>query len=233
MLTTRIQYALYQILRFWSVTFLFAILQAFVLSQFGNCFYNFFSFYISFSKLKIGLASIGPQLALFLPAFWDWCTTSEKENEFVKKQKKSHLYFFVFVNHIFLSSIIGYIWCKELLTQNDIMVPCVFWKLMTDFLKMIFITDFLFWFFHFLFHTSILYQHFHYLHHQVIYPDPLSTFYVDPIEHIFVNLVPILIAPLCIQPHSLLLIVWLTTATFSAVHNHTSSYSEKKKFFYK
>ena len=57
--------------------------------------------------------------------------------------------------------------------------------------------------------------------HELIEPEALTTFYVHPIEHILVNVFPILIGLLWIDPHPLLVWTWVGLSTFSAVHNHS------------
>jgi len=188
-------------------------------------------------KFKIPLillAGAGPQVALWIPAFFAHARIENKKKT-KKKQFTLKLFMFAILNHVFLSSVLGY-WCfassltneniQFMLERKDLETTFqlhVFWKYFFDFLGMTLIADCLFWSFHLLLHTSTLFQLFHSLHHQIIYPEPLTTFYVHPVEHILVNLFPIFLGPLILKPYPPLLLIWLTLSTFSAVENHSGN----------
>jgi methylsterol monooxygenase len=74
----------------------------------------------------------------------------------------------------------------------------------------------------------MLHRYFYWIHkqhHEVIHPVPLSTFYVHPLEHIFVNVFPILLPLWWLQRliSPLFVWVWIFFSIESAMHNHSGS----------
>lgn len=134
------------------------------------------------------------------------------------------LWFWALFNHGFLSSVVG-ILCFYV--RPPVAAPKetpfdsldYFWQ----FIACALIVDSAFYFFHRLFHKIPSLYRFHKWHHQVIYPTALTTFYVHPIEHICVNLVPILLSLVILQPDPLFAWIWIAMSIFSAVHNHSGS----------
>ena len=157
-----------------------------------------------------------------------WISSHLSDLKKRKKEKQFNFLLLVCFNHVFLSSFIGFICCQKLFCfdtlyklfgdERKFVEFCI---LFFDFLFMTLIADFCFWVIHLILHKPFFFSKFHYIHHQVISPTPLTTFYVHPIEHLFANLFPILIGPLLLRPNPLLVIFWLTSATFSAVRNHS------------
>lgn len=56
------------------------------------------------------------------------------------------------------------------------------------------IFEVIFYHFHFIFHIHPIFKIFHFQHHKWITPMGLSTFYCHPVEHVFLNITPLLIS---------------------------------------
>lgn len=229
---TSLQPALHQILRFYSVLVVYTVIQSYFLNRYGERIVLFLTVQLPFFSRRtiyIGLTWLGSQAALVGP----WLLTAsqrqnQKQNSSIRYPSSTKLFCFVVFNHVLLSSLTGYMCLNILLVSQSFAFDVDSWNfilLTQQFLLLTLIADFSFWMIHILFHTPILYNHFHFLHHQIIYPEPLTTFYVHPMEHLCVNLFPIFLGPFCVRPHPFLLVFWFTNSTLSAVHNHTHSHS--------
>lgn len=75
---------------------------------------------------------------------------------------------------------------------------------------------------HYAFHTRWLWR-FHRYHHRWVKPIPLYAFDAHPLEHVLVNLLPVMLGPLLLQWPMLWIQRWLSLATISSLWAHTSN----------
>lgn len=75
----------------------------------------------------------------------------------------------------------------------------------------------MFYYLHRLFHTSFLYKRIHYLHHRWKNPWAISATYAHPIEHLFVNILPIVTSGLLANLNFTTMRVWHIFALFNTL----------------
>lgn len=75
--------------------------------------------------------------------------------------------------------------------------------------------------FHRLFHHPRVYKHVHKIHHEITEPFGLTSTYCHPVEHFFVNLLPVTIGPIIIGAHISLTFVWFAIAITSSTNDHS------------
>lgn len=98
------------------------------------------------------------------------------------------------------------------------------WYLLGQIPVAVVITDALFYYSHRIFHSnSWLYENIHKLHHEYVYTTPVAALYTHPIEHIFVNLMPVALAILITRLNYSGCILYTLLATTNAVRSHSSS----------
>lgn len=83
------------------------------------------------------------------------------------------------------------------------------------------IEDVLFYYFHRLGHHRLLYKHVHKLHHEWQSPIAITAMYAHPIEHIFVNMVPIMVGPLLLGSHPVTVWLWVFLANLLVLIHHS------------
>jgi sterol desaturase/sphingolipid hydroxylase (fatty acid hydroxylase superfamily) len=85
----------------------------------------------------------------------------------------------------------------------------------------ILIEEVLFYYIHRILHTPWFYQRFHKLHHQIVVPVAVSTLYVDTVEHIVLNLLPVLFAPWLAGVQGDFLYVWFLLTNIASIASHS------------
>ena len=91
-----------------------------------------------------------------------------------------------------------------------------------DVLVFLMIEEFLFFHFHFLAHRSpFIYRHIHKLHHRFTSPTAFHVLYTHPIEHVMVNILPLLLGPVLMASHHVLAILWLAVGQLSSLVAHS------------
>ena len=207
---------------------------SFLSYYFGSSIYTFFVTYFKFNLIYGSF--FFSQIALWIPVFIYYFYPNPLKNrrsstisnieQRIENKSLGLLLLYAIGNHTLLSSFLGFSliwgnfnesWTEFILSTSNTPISFIF----LIFCKLIFITDFLFFIFHFSFHTFSFLYFYHKKHHEIIFPSALSTFYVHPIEHAIVNVFPILIGLFFVQPHPLIVWMWLFIATFSAVHSHS------------
>lgn len=83
-----------------------------------------------------------------------------------------------------------------------------------------------FYYLHRLAHYGLFYKNIHKQHHEWITPIAITAIYCHPLEHIFINLIPLFIGPLIMKSHLVLIWIWVFIATINTVYSH-SGYSFK------
>ncbi|KAF4664441.1 hypothetical protein FOL46_004243 [Perkinsus olseni] len=94
-----------------------------------------------------------------------------------------------------------------------------------DFIVFLLIEEIMFYYFHRMFHEwKAAYKAVHKLHHRFTAPVPFQAIYTHPLEHLLVNVTPILAGPILMQSHILTFILWQTLAYINTLVSH-SGYS--------
>ena len=68
--------------------------------------------------------------------------------------------------------------------------------------------------------NGFLWRKIHVLHHTYTVTAPCGAFYCHPLEHIGINLVPVLLGPLCLPADLVTVRVWFALCTISSVVAH-------------
>lgn len=83
------------------------------------------------------------------------------------------------------------------------------------------IEEVLFYYFHRLGHHRLLYKHVHKLHHEWQSPIAVTAAYAHPVEHFFVNMLPIMVGPLLLGSHPAVIWLWVFLATLTVLIHHS------------
>ena len=96
------------------------------------------------------------------------------------------------------------------------LVQCIFQII----IKIIFLHDIQFYFYHRLLHTDFLFKNVHKMHHEFVTPIGISGQYVHPIEFIILS-IQISSATLILQMHPMLSICWIIFVNLVNVVSHS------------
>ncbi len=72
-----------------------------------------------------------------------------------------------------------------------------------------------------LFHYPALYKLVHKTHHEWTAPVGIASIYCHPLEHYFVNLLPVAAGPLIVGAHMSVSLLWFTLVIISTTINHS------------
>ena len=100
--------------------------------------------------------------------------------------------------------------------------------ILIDILILSLIQSIYFYILHRLFHTKFLYKHIHYLHHKNYITVPYSAMNCDIIEHIFINIMSVLIGTKLWLCHQNSVIIWVWLSTYSSVNTHSNIIRQDK-----
>lgn len=67
---------------------------------------------------------------------------------------------------------------------------------------------------------GLVWRTIHMLHHTYSVPAPCGAFYCHPLEHIGMNLLPVLLGPMCLPTDMFTVRIWFALCTFSSVVAH-------------
>lgn len=92
----------------------------------------------------------------------------------------------VLINQIFISVPLIYAFADSYPSDWD-------WTAIPRMIGAVLLFELFFYYNHRLLHIGFLYKHIHKIHHRWNYPLAISTFYAHPIEHAFVNILPVVL----------------------------------------
>jgi len=93
--------------------------------------------------------------------------------------------------------------------------------LMIDLIILSIIHSIYFYILHYLFHTNFLYRSLHYIHHQNYITYPHTAINCHILEHIFVNIMSVLIGTKIWLCHKNSVVLWVWIATVSSINTHS------------
>ncbi|XP_021067384.2 fatty acid hydroxylase domain-containing protein 2 [Mus pahari] len=102
--------------------------------------------------------------------------------------------------------------CRELPTFHWFLVEMALFTLLQEIL---------FYYAHRLLHQPLLYKKTHKKHHEWTAPIGVVSIYADPVEHVFANMLPVLVGPLATGSHLSSITVWLTMVLIVSTITHT------------
>lgn len=114
--------------------------------------------------------------------------------------------------------------------NSSVMVITIYaWQIIFQpILKMLLVEEVLFYVIHrFILHYEPVYQAIHSVHHEFVTPNPFSSIYAHPVEHLIQNILPLWVACYLINPTYFVTLLWICMATVSACWSHTLSDRDK------
>jgi len=90
------------------------------------------------------------------------------------------------------------------------------------------VEEVLFYYTHRTLHNSFLYRKIHKIHHEWTLPIAPMALYAHPIEHIFANILPVLIGPMLINSDNFTTWCWIMIATTNTTFSHSGYFSTSK-----
>ncbi len=96
-----------------------------------------------------------------------------------------------------------------------------FGRFLLEFIVHFLLQETLFYFVHRLMHKKWFYMKFHKIHHEWSTPIAILALYTHPVEHIFLNMLPLIVAPIIFQSHILVIFFFLSYETLVALISHS------------
>lgn len=143
---------------------------------------------------------------------WTGKTARHQPNIIPKKPN----YPLITFNVLIVNYIAGWL-MSPFLQTNPLTFPVYLYELLM--LTLIYMPGF-YWL-HRLFHRPWLYAHIHKYHHRHKAPMAITAVDTHPIEHLCVNLGPLIIGSILIMPHSLSVLVLAVIGTISTLNGHS------------
>ncbi|OTF77651.1 hypothetical protein BLA29_007137, partial [Euroglyphus maynei] len=107
----------------------------------------------------------------------------------------------------------------KLFPQPSTQIPTIS-RFITEWISFILIREVLFYYLHRLCHHGYLYRHIHKRHHEWQTTIAIAAIYCHPIEHIMVNLIPVIIGPLLMGSHIVVGNLWLLYTILLTLNDH-------------
>lgn len=127
-------------------------------------------------------------------------------NQFIVSPLMAYLFFFVY----------SWFWGQSILEVGDRST----FQMLLDIMGCIFVEEVLFYYSHRMFHHRLLYRY-HKIHHEWTSPIGLTATYSHWLEHVFSNLLPVMVGPILFQCNVSTLYIWITLAILSTVNSHS------------
>jgi methylsterol monooxygenase len=149
----------------------------------------------------------------------------EKEGEDEKKKKvvavgwKKEEVGLTLFNQFFVTFPVGM--CLTPLFSSTIPGGTTFFTSAIQLGTMILLEDGFFYYTHRLLHTPFLFNHIHSFHHEWTEPRAINTITSHPLEHLFSNVLPLLLLPILLGVNGTTLHLWVGMATLNAVISHS------------
>jgi hypothetical protein len=83
--------------------------------------------------------------------------------------------------------------------------------------------EILFYHLHYAMHSKKL-KWIHKWHHEIIYPEPQHSIYCSPIEHMVVNMIPILVPGSILNVNPWILLIWEIVAALNTMNGHSNKH---------
>ena len=124
----------------------------------------------------------------------------------------------VFINQIFISIPVFYVFSINTICELENQSIL---KLISDIFCFLVIEEIGFYYLHRLMHTKILYKYIHKYHHEYTDVVSLGAIYAHPLEHIIVNLFPLLLGPYLIKSCLRTILLWISLAIINTITTHS------------
>ncbi|XP_030066990.1 fatty acid hydroxylase domain-containing protein 2 isoform X1 [Microcaecilia unicolor] len=98
-------------------------------------------------------------------------------------------------------------------------LPTFHWVLLELFIFVL-IEEILFYYSHRLFHHPKLYKHIHKKHHEWTAPVGVVSMYAHPLEHMFSNMLPVMVGPIIMGSHVATIMLWFCLTILSTTISH-------------
>lgn len=98
-------------------------------------------------------------------------------------------------------------------------LPSIYWVMVEAVVFLIF-EEIGFYYSHRIFHHPRVYRYIHKIHHEWTAPISVVALYCHPVEHLFANIMPLLIGPVVMGCHIATFMLWINIAQTSAIIAH-------------
>ncbi|XP_030067793.1 LOW QUALITY PROTEIN: fatty acid hydroxylase domain-containing protein 2-like [Microcaecilia unicolor] len=99
-------------------------------------------------------------------------------------------------------------------------LPTFHWILLELFIFVLIDEILFFYYSHRLFHHPKLYKHIHKKHHEWTAPVGVVSTYAHPLEHMFSNMLPVMVGPIIMGSHVAMIMLWFCLAMLSTTISH-------------
>uniref|UniRef100_A0A914DUZ9 Fatty acid hydroxylase domain-containing protein n=1 Tax=Acrobeloides nanus TaxID=290746 RepID=A0A914DUZ9_9BILA len=158
----------------------------------------------------------------YLQPKWAMAFKIQDNQRFTKERFINALYRILF-NQLVIGSIMAFIFYHLSIWRgcsSGKVLPS-FKEVFLDIIVCILVEEVLFYYSHRLLHHPRLYKHIHKIHHEWTAPIGVVSIYAHPIEHMFSNIVPLIVGPLICGSHLFTIWVWYGLAQFSTTVSHS------------